>query len=67
MFGGKKEPQYPWNEPAGQARYEYYTIAVIGIEPLNKAVNELAARGWEMFGGCMAGTAHYAYMRREMR
>jgi len=66
MFGGKKEAQYPWNEPEGEAEFEFYTIASLGVDNFNKDVNALARRGWELIGGCMAGTAHYGYLRRRV-
>lgn len=64
MFGNKNVPQYPWNEPEGEAEWEYYVVAGLGGGNFTTMINQLARRGWEMFGGCMAGTAHYAYMRR---
>lgn len=64
MFKAKNEPLYPWNEPEGEPAYEYYTVASLGAERFTKDVNSLARRGWELINGCMAGTAHYGYMRR---
>jgi len=67
MFGGKKEPKFPWNEDEGTARFEYFTLASMGAENFTNDCNSLARRGWELINGCMAGTAHYGYFRREVR
>ena len=66
MFGGKKETATGamLARPAQPQTEEYVTIAVFGIDAFNKETNKLAAEGWVMVNGCMAGTAHYAYMRR---
>jgi len=70
MFGSKKsEPQAtaPTGYEGYQPRYEYLAVAYLGIGAFNKEVNVLAGLGWELINGCMAGTAHYGYLRREIR
>ncbi|SFS42700.1 hypothetical protein [Brevundimonas viscosa] len=68
MFGGKKSaaPQ-PFDNEGYSHEYEYYAAAYLGINAFNSGVNELARKGWELVNGAMAGTAHYAYMRRPLK
>ena len=70
MFGKKTEsPALPALDAQGRPyaqEYEYLVEAYLGAAAFNKSVNALAAQGWELVNGCMAGTAHYAYMRRRL-
>lgn len=68
MFGGKKPTEAaPFDNEGYEAEYEYLAQAYFGIGAFNKEVDILARKGWELINGCMAGTAHYAYMRRRLR
>lgn len=71
MFGSKKEPTAtPAVDLDGQPyvqEFEYEAQAHMGIGNFNKAVSQAAAEGWELVNGCMAGTVHYAYLRRRLR
>ncbi len=69
MFGGKQNPVFADQEARnGQyvRSYEYRTISALGVSNFDKIVNEDAEKGWELVNGCMAGTAHYGYMRRAL-
>jgi len=68
MFGGKKPADgAPFDSEGYEAEYEYRADAYLGIGAFNKEVSILARKGWELVNGCMAGTAHYAYMRRRLK
>lgn len=70
MFGGKKPAEAeaaPFDNEGYDAEYEYQAHAFLGIGAFNKEVAVLSRRGWELVNGCMAGTAHYAYMRRRLK
>lgn len=66
MFGGKKSQFNPYERPAVDPEWEYCAVAVLGVIAFNEEVNKLAAVGWELVNGTMAGTANYAYMRRRI-
>jgi hypothetical protein len=67
MFGKKPETSaLPQLDPDGRPyvrEYEYLVEAYLGAGAFSKGVNALAAQGWELVNGCIAGTVHYAYMR----
>ena len=70
MFSGKKAPEIAEQDDRdGQYRqkWEYRVLAIIGAPTLQKELNDHAARGWELVNATMAGTAHYAYLRRERK
>ena len=68
MFGGKKGAALePFDTEGYEQEYEYHAAAFLGINAFNTGVNEYARKGWELVNGTMAGTAHYAYMRRRLR
>lgn len=69
MFGGKKQPESakPFDDEGYEQRYEYLSVAYLGVSAFNTGVNDYARKGWELVNGCMAGTANYAYLRREIR
>ncbi len=50
-----------------QQEYEYQAFAFLGIKQWNIEVAKLAAQGWELVNGEMAGLASYAYMRRRLK
>ncbi|MBX9614903.1 MAG: hypothetical protein K2X25_04870 [Caulobacteraceae bacterium] len=66
MFGGKKQSATGelMARPAQPQTEECLAIACFGIDAFNKETNRLASEGWILVNGCMAGTAHYAYMKR---
>ncbi|MFS0710359.1 hypothetical protein [Brevundimonas phoenicis] len=70
MFGNKPEKQAePALDGAGQPyvqEFEYEAQAHLGIGNFNKAANTMAAAGWELINGGMAGTVHYGYFRRRL-
>ena len=70
MFGGKQEKATgPALDMAGQPyvhEFEYEAQAHLGIANFNKAANAMAASGWELINGGMAGTVHYGYFRRRL-
>lgn len=70
MFGAKKAPHIEEQDARNgqyQQRFEYRSIAMIGIVQFDKMLNEAAAAGWELVNGSAAGTTHFAYMRRELK
>lgn len=70
MFGSKKPAQpepAPFDNEGYERTHEYQVIACLGINAFNKQVNEMAMKGWELINGCMAGTAHYGYLRRPIK
>lgn len=46
--------------------HEYRVLAVLGAMTMQKDLNDHAARGWELVNATMAGTAHFAYLRRRL-
>ena len=69
MFGGKKAPVIAEQETRDdlyQQVWEYKTLAILGVTNVDKELNAHAARGWELVSAMMAGTIHYAYMRRRL-
>ena len=70
MFSGKKaahiEEQDSRNDRYEQ-RYEYRSIAVIGIVQFDKMLNEHAVGGWELVNGTSAGTTLYGFLRRPLK
>lgn len=71
MFGGpKKAPHIAEQDSRDhlyEQEYEYRTLAVLGVTQFDKDLNDHAARGWELVNGNMAGTAHYAFLRRKLK
>jgi hypothetical protein len=70
MFGGKKAPEIAAQDDRDEQyvqTYEYRTLAVLGAQAFDKELNAHAAKGWELVNGCMAGTAHYGYLRRRLQ
>lgn len=69
MFGGKKAPEIEAQDARdgdyGQ-EFEYRTLAIIGVVNFDKALNDHAARGWQLVNGSAAGTTHYGYLRRRL-
>lgn len=70
MFGSKLEKgAEPALDAAGTPyvqTFEYEAQAHLGIGNFNKATNAMAAAGWELINGGMAGTVHYGYFRRRL-
>ena len=70
MFGSKPEKEEaPAVDKRGQPyvqEFEYEAQSHLGITNFNKATNQMAAAGWELINGGMAGTAHYGYFRRRL-
>ncbi|MDZ4321557.1 MAG: hypothetical protein U1A07_22430 [Phenylobacterium sp.] len=69
MFGGKKAPvieEQDSRDSQYAQRFEYKTLAILGVIPFDKTLHDHAARGWELVNGCMAGTLHYGYLRRPL-
>lgn len=68
MFGSKKpKEEPPFDNEGYEHLYEYRAEAYLGIGAFNREVNVLARKGWELVNGTMAGTAHYAYLRRPLK
>lgn len=70
MFSGKKAAHIEEQDSRNgqyQQRYEYRSIAMIGIAQFDKMLNEHAAAGWELVNGSAAGTTHFGYLRRELK
>jgi len=68
MFGGKKpSAEVAFDNEGHDQVYEYRAIVCMGINAFNKDVDTMARKGWELINGCMAGTAHYGYLRRKLQ
>lgn len=67
MFGNKRAAPATPDDTGYDQEFEYHAAAYLGINAFNSGVNEHARKGWELVNGAMAGTAHYAYMRRRLR
>lgn len=70
MFKSKAPPPAPTVDPRDEGwahAWEYKTLVTLGVEKFDVELNDHAKRGWELINGCMAGTAHYGYLRRPIR
>ncbi len=68
MFGKKEQPaEAPFDSEGYEQRFEYKILTALGVLNLEKAINDQARKGWELVSGTMAGTAHYAHLRRRLK
>lgn len=70
MFSGKKAPHIEEQDSRNdryEKRYEYRTIAMIGIVQFDKMLNEHATVGWELVNATSAGTTLYGFLRRSLK
>lgn len=69
MFGGKKSEitAAAFDNEGFEQKWDYKAVSYLGIDNFNKGISEHAREGWELINGCMAGTAHYGYLRRPVR
>lgn len=52
--------------PEVEPEFQYQVFAAFGVDGWNKQMTLFSRQGWELVNGCMAGTAHYGYMRRRV-
>jgi len=70
MFGSKKAAAIFAEQESRNKdyrhEYEYRVISESIIGPIDKKINEEAAKGWELVTGCVDFFCHTAYMRRRL-